>query len=155
MKPEERLLQICRQNKLTLALAESCTGGALSARITTIPGSSDYFKGSIVCYSNFAKHKLLSVSESILNNYGPVSLEAAEAMQKGVLRVLESDVSLSITGVAGPSGGTKDIPIGTVFIAIGRVQGETKLHEEHFTGDRQDIIDQAVTRCLEILLSFL
>ncbi len=154
MKPEEQLLKICRDKNFTLSLAESCTGGAISARITAIAGASLYFKGSIVCYSNFAKHKLLGLSEDILNAYGPVSQEAAESMQKSILQLLESDFSLAITGVAGPTGGTEKTPVGTVFIAIGGANGSTTVYKEQFLGIRLDIIRQATDRAFEILLDF-
>lgn len=151
MKLEEQLLKICREKNITVSLAESCTGGAISARITAIAGASLYFKGSIVCYSNFAKKKLLGVSEEVLNTDGPVSSITVQLLQKSVLQLLESDFSLAITGVAGPSGGTDQTPVGTVFIAVGGTDGETTIYKEFFKGNREDIISQASDRALEIL----
>jgi nicotinamide-nucleotide amidase len=101
-----------------LATAESCTGGYLAHSITRIPGSSAYFKGSIIAYSNASKEQLLSVSPDILKKHGAVSSQVAEAMASGVKKLFDTDYSVGITGIAGPDGGTKEKPVGTTFIAV-------------------------------------
>ena len=98
--------RLLAEKSMTLALAESCTGGLISHRITRVPGSSDYFAGGVVAYSNDLKHKLLGVEESVLDEYGAVSPETARQMAEGIQRVTGADIALSVTGIAGPTGGT-------------------------------------------------
>jgi nicotinamide-nucleotide amidase len=107
-----------RKAGVTLALAESCTGGLLGHRITSVPGSSEYFLGGIVAYSNDAKRSLLGVSAVTLANHGAVSVETAREMAGGAVRAFGSDIGIAITGVAGPSGGSPQKPVGTVCIAL-------------------------------------
>lgn len=102
----------------TLATAESCTGGLISHQLTNVPGSSSYFIGGIVAYANRVKEELLSVPKELLQAHGAVSAEVALAMAQCVRRVLATDIGLAVTGIAGPSGGTTEKPVGTVFIAI-------------------------------------
>ena len=104
---------------LTLGLAESCTGGAVSAKITSIAGASKYYEGSIISYSYELKNKVLNVSQDTLNQYGAVSEPCVEAMIKGALEVLNVDVAIAISGIAGPGGGTEDKPVGTAYIGVG------------------------------------
>jgi nicotinamide-nucleotide amidase len=120
----------------TLALAESCTGGLASAMLTDVPGSSRYFLGSVVSYANAAKEGLLGVREETLRAHGAVSAEAAREMALGATRKFGSDLALSITGIAGPDGGTPEKPVGTVFFALaegGEVAAESR---RQFPGDR-------------------
>lgn len=135
---------------LTVAVSESCTGGLLSKRLTDIPGSSAYFERGVVTYSNGAKSSLLGIDKDIISKKGAVSSEVAEAMALGVRRGAGADIGVSITGIAGPSGGTEEKPVGTVFIAIAydedRVDGRGKRGKEtvvsrgySFTGDRERI----------------
>lgn len=118
MTLEEQLAKILIENKLTIATAESCTGGLLSSRLTDVSGSSDYTKLNFVTYANEAKHQILDVSWAILNNYGAVSEECAEAMANGLQKITGCDIALCTTGIAGPTGGTKEKPVGLVYISI-------------------------------------
>jgi nicotinamide-nucleotide amidase len=104
--------------EFTISTAESCTGGLLAERITQIPGSSDYFAGSIVSYSNDAKIRLLGVSDRLLDTFGAVSGEVAEAMARAVKNQFGTTIGVSITGTAGPGGGTDSVPVGTVYIGL-------------------------------------
>ncbi|HRX28906.1 MAG TPA: CinA family nicotinamide mononucleotide deamidase-related protein [Saprospiraceae bacterium] len=116
---ESVVANICIQKKLTISTAESCTGGMISERITGLAGSSEYYLGSIISYSNEAKMKLLNVQEKTLLNYGAVSEETVIEMVHGACDKLNSDVSVAISGIAGPSGGTPEKPVGTIWIAVG------------------------------------
>lgn len=118
MTLEEQLAKILIENKLTIATAESCTGGLLSSRLTDISGSSEYTKLNFVTYANEAKHQILGVSMDILNNYGAVSEECAEAMANGLQKITGCDIALCTTGIAGPTGGTQEKPVGLVYISI-------------------------------------
>lgn len=138
----------------TLAVAESCTGGALSAMIVKVPGASDYFLGGVIAYSNALKKKVLMVSDEVLQQNGAVSQEAAEAMLMGLFQLTECDFGVAVTGIAGPDGGTKEKPVGTVWIAVGK-RGKTPLTKQlKLTGNRCTIIDSAVTHTLKNLLEF-
>ena len=107
-----------RERKLTLAVAESCTGGLLSKRLTDIPGASDYYLGGVCSYSNSVKMKVLGVKKETLDTVGAVSPETAEQMAVGVANALGSDIGVGITGIAGPGGGTEDKPTGLVYISV-------------------------------------
>lgn len=107
-----------RERKLTLAVAESCTGGLLSKRLTDIPGASDYYLGGVCSYSNSVKMKVLGVKKETLDTVGAVSPETAEQMAVGVANALGSDIGVGITGIAGPGGGTDDKPTGLVYISV-------------------------------------
>ena len=109
---------LLREHKLTLATAESCTGGNIAKMITSVPGSSDYYKGSVVAYDNDVKVKLLGVSPENLAQYGAVSLPIVEQMAQGVLKLLDTDIAVATSGIAGPDGGTDAKPVGTVCIAV-------------------------------------
>ncbi|HSD82824.1 MAG TPA: CinA family protein [Anaerolineae bacterium] len=106
------------QHKLTLATAESCTGGLIGHRLTEVPGSSEYFLGGIIAYSNEIKERMLGVSHGTLEKHGAVSVETAIEMAHGARRVLQTDIAVSVTGIAGPGGGTADKPIGLTYIAV-------------------------------------
>ncbi|MBN1814772.1 MAG: CinA family protein [Anaerolineae bacterium] len=110
--------QLMRQCGLTLAVAESCTGGLVSHRITDVPGSSVYYQGSITSYSNEVKERVLYVKRDTLERYGAVSEQAAREMAQGVRDVLHADVGLAVTGIAGPDGGMPEKPVGLVYIAL-------------------------------------
>jgi len=118
MKPEEQLGKYLIENKLSIATAESCTGGLLSSKLTDVSGSSEYVKLNFVTYANQAKHDVLGVSWDILNNYGAVSEECAEAMAEGLMKITGCDIALCTTGIAGPTGGTEEKPVGLVYISI-------------------------------------
>lgn len=137
-----------------LAAAESCTGGLIAHRITTIAGSSDYFQGSAVTYSNAAKRTLLGVSQEILNRVGAVSDECAAAMAEGALRAFDAEIAVSTTGIAGPGGATARKPVGLVYIAVAGAGG-TSVEECRFAGDRASVIEQATATALAMLLDHL
>jgi nicotinamide-nucleotide amidase len=126
--PLRELIDHLKKNNLTLALAESCTGGLAAKQVTDIPGVSAVFKGGVVTYANSAKTALVGVSEEILQNHGAVSAECAAAMARGVAQTLQADLSLSFTGIAGPDGGSEAKPVGTVFIGLHDARsGETRV----------------------------
>ncbi|MFP3982527.1 MAG: CinA family nicotinamide mononucleotide deamidase-related protein [Desulfurivibrionaceae bacterium] len=142
-----RLLQ---ENGLSLALAESCTGGLLSHYITKVPGSSAYFPGGVVAYSNKVKEQLLGVSGSTLVNYGAVSRETVRAMASGVKRALGSDIGLAVSGIAGPSGGTKEKPVGMVCFGLSASDYEND-YVLQFSGRREMVQIKAAYTGLDIL----
>lgn len=118
MKLEEEIGELLKAKKLSLSTAESCTGGGVAALITSVPGSSEYFKGGIVAYSNEIKTALLYVSAETLKKYGAVSRETVTEMVKGAMNTLKTDCAVATSGVAGPGGGTPEKPVGTVWIAV-------------------------------------
>ncbi len=138
------------KHKKTLAVAESCTGGLLANRITNIPGSSFYFLGGVVAYSNELKMKLLGVKKETLDTYGAVSEQTVKEMCSGLKNLTRADYCISISGIAGPTGGTKDKPVGTVWICIyDGTQFDTKSYR--FLGTRTEVKEQAVNTALEML----
>jgi nicotinamide-nucleotide amidase len=124
--------------RLTVAVAESCTGGLIGHRLTEVPGASDYFLGGVVSYSNEAKHDLLGVPGAGLARHGAVSPETARDMARGVRRVFQADIGLATTGIAGPTGGSPEKPVGTVYIALATADGEDVWHYQ-FHGNRTEI----------------
>ncbi len=147
------LLAACRARALRLVTAESCTGGLVAATLTEIAGSSDVVEGGFVTYSNAMKEKMLGVPHELLKTHGAVSEPVARAMAEGaLLRALRAHLSVAITGVAGPSGGSAEKPVGLVFIASGRRGGPTLSERHVFAGDRRAIREAAVVRALELLL---
>jgi nicotinamide-nucleotide amidase len=126
---------VLRSNSLFLATAESCTGGLVGKLMTDVPGSSDYYLGGIVCYSNSLKTSLLDVSGRMLKKSGAVSKPVARRMAEGVREKLGSDLGLSITGIAGPGGGSEDKPVGTVFLGMASAEG-CKVRRLKLPGDR-------------------
>lgn len=150
----ERVLEIMRSRGLTLATAESCTGGLLASTITRVPGSSDVFLGGVVSYANRVKHELLGVAEETLERYGAVSPQCAQEMALGVRRLVGADVALSTTGIAGPSGGTPEKPVGLVYCHIAGSEEELPLRLM-LSGNRHRIQDETVCRLLEELTRFL
>ena len=133
---EDAVGRLLIERGLTLATAESCTGGLLGNRITNVAGSSEYYLGGIVSYSDSAKMNLLGVSQDTLKKFGAVSEETAQEMALGARRVLQSDVGVSITGIAGPTGGTEDKPVGLVYIAVD-VAGDVAVRKFVFSEDRR------------------
>lgn len=142
------LLDLYRQNGFKIAAAESCTGGLVAATLTAIAGSSDVFERGWVTYSNQAKSESLGVPPELIADKGAVSLEVAEAMAKGALRRSQADVAISITGIAGPGGGSAEKPVGLVFIGLARKDGWSQVERCEFSGDRDDVRAQSVTRAL-------
>lgn len=144
----ELVLAMCRQRGLTIATAESCTGGLLGARITAIPGSSDVYRGGVVAYDNAVKTKLLAVRDVSLREHGAVSEQVAREMAEGCARVLATDIGIGITGIAGPDGGTPEKPVGMVWIAVAGF-GETKTLGRVYVGDREEIRLRATQAALD------
>ena len=140
-----------KDHEITLATAESCTGGHIAARITSIAGSSAYFQGGVVSYANDVKERVLGVPRAILENPGAVSEECARAMAEGARSLLGATLAVATTGIAGPEGGTARKPVGLVYIAIA---AGTRTHVERhvFPGDRAAVINAATERALELLL---
>ena len=132
MEAARALLDLCRRKRLTLAAAESCTGGLLAATLTEIPGSSDVFERGFVTYSNEAKRALLGVAPMTLAKHGAVSRETAEAMATGVLAHAPVDLAVSITGIAGPGGAVPDKPVGLVYLAAASRSGRLIQHERKY-----------------------
>ena len=133
---EEEVGELLRQKGLTLGVVESATGGLISHRITNVPGSSDYFKGSITSYSNEAKIKIVGVNEDTLNQYGAVSPKIAEEMAEGGRRILTADICLADTGIAGPTGATPEKPAGLFYIGLSHKDG-TFSQKHDFQGNRE------------------
>jgi nicotinamide-nucleotide amidase len=134
-----------------LAVAESCTGGLLAARLTERPGSSGYFLGGVVSYANEAKTELLGVDPALIERHGAVSGEVAEAMADGALERFGAAVAISITGIAGPGGGGEDKPVGTVFWCVKEAGGEAIVRGIRLPGDRADVRDRSTTVALHLL----
>ena len=147
---EEAVVDMLRDQQLTLALAESCTGGEIAARIVNVPGASQVFTHGFVTYSNRAKRKCLGVKKATLKLEGAVSAKCAKEMAKGGCNAAEADIWLSITGLAGPDGGTKETPVGTVFMGC-CYNGKVVTREFHFTGNRTKIRQQATAHALAFL----
>lgn len=151
---EEKVGQLLVEQGLTLALAESCTGGLIGHRITDVPGSSEYFMGSVVAYAYDAKERALGVRHDILYNHGAVSQETALEMARGVRRLLMTDVGLAVTGIAGPGGGMPEKPVGLVYVALSardleRYERYVWPHDR--AGNKAASADAALTLLLEYL----
>lgn len=154
-KPEmmaKQLVDVCKKKNYTVATAESCTAGAVAARIASIPGASAVLLGGIVSYAESAKENLLGVPAEILASPGAVSAECAEAMARGARKALGCTFSVATTGFAGPGGGTDDNPVGTVYIAVSTPTGE-KSRKLKFDGDRQTVTSLAVELAVVMLLA--
>ena len=135
----------------TFATAESCTGGGIGAAITAVPGASKVFVGCVVSYTNDVKHRVLGVEQAVLDKYGAVSAPVAGAMASGVRNLMQADVAVSVTGLAGPGGDDFGNPVGTV--CIGYADKRQRLAKQyHFYGDRDEIRDQAIRAALELVL---
>lgn len=143
MPVDHELAALLKRSSLTLALAESCTGGLLAGRITALAGSSSYFLGGVVAYSNQVKEQLLRVPAALLAEHGAVSEAVARAMAEGARLVLASDLALAVTGIAGPDGGTPEKPVGTVFLAVADRRG-CQVERFVFAGDREQVRQQTV-----------
>ncbi len=144
------VLTLCREKQVKLATAESCTGGLLGARLTAIPGSSDVYLGGVVAYANEVKEGELDVSDALLREHGAVSEPVVSAMAEGAAARLGAGVSIAITGIAGPDGGTSEKPVGTIFIAV-RANGETRAANRVFLGDREEIRLRATQGALDMV----
>lgn len=138
----------------TLVTAESCTGGGIGSALTSVPGSSAVYKGGVISYTNWVKEHVLGVQPQLLESFGAVSAPVARAMAHGVRKILEADISLSVTGLAGPGGDEYGNSVGTVFIGCDSAW-HTEVREFHFEGDRESVRQQAVTAALELTLEVL
>ena len=147
---EETVVQLLRENELTLTTVESCTGGLLTGRLINVAGASEVVKQGLVTYSNKAKRKLVGVKKTTLKEYGAVSDKTAREMVKGAILMTGSDVAVAVTGIAGPDGGTKEKPVGLVYIAAA-VRGQLYVKEYRFTGDRAKIRESSVAAALTLL----
>ncbi len=145
---------ICNERHLSLSVAESCTGGLISEKITNTPGSSNYFLGGVVSYANSIKTSLLGVAADTITRQGAVSRVVAELMAKGIRNVSGSDIGLSVTGIAGPGGGTADKPVGTVYIGIATPK-ECWVNRFAFSGSRKQIRLQTAYSGLDLVRKYL
>jgi nicotinamide-nucleotide amidase len=151
---EEVVGRMLMESGRTLAIAESCTSGMVGMRITKIPGSSRYFLGGVMCYSNEVKNRLCGVPAQLLKDRGAVSAEVAEALAAGVRNALEASIGLAITGIAGPDGATSEKPVGLVFVGI--ADGSRAVHHKRILpGDREMVRDRASYFALSSLRRFL
>lgn len=151
----EQLGECMMSKGMKLAAAESCTGGWLAKIITDIPGSSSWFVASVVSYSNDAKHSLLDVSADTLTEFGAVSGDTVLEMSDGLFAHTDADVAVSISGIAGPGGGSEDKPVGLVWLSWGKRDKSVLANPFNFDGDREDVRRQSVKQALENLLELL
>lgn len=157
MKPEEKIVELLKEQKLILATAESCTGGLIAKRITDVSGSSGVFECGIVSYSNRIKHEILSVKNETLEKHGAVSEECAREMVHGLLRVSGADIGVAVTGIAGPSSDDTSKPVGLVYIAFSN--GKNTVVNKYLNDFSEDIrnsnrnksADEALRMILEYL----
>ncbi len=150
MNLEEEIGKFFKQKGLTISVAESCTGGLIQKLITDVPGSSEYFLGGAVAYSNLLKQKLLNVSPQTLITYGAVSCETAREMARGIKELTGTNIGISTTGIAGPAGGTSEKPVGLVYIGLCTKETLTA-HKFLFKGTRQEIREQATNKAFELI----
>jgi nicotinamide-nucleotide amidase len=146
------LLAACQHRKLTLTTAESCTGGMVAAALTAVAGSSAVYERGFVTYSNEAKTEILGVATSLLEKHGAVSEPVARAMAEGAIAHSRADISISVTGIAGPGGGTTEKPVGLVHFATARRDGPTLSEKRIFAGDRDAIRLAAVAVALRLIV---
>jgi PncC family amidohydrolase len=149
-----RLSELLTNQHLTLAVAESCTGGLLGGGITAIAGSSLYFRGGVIAYHNDVKRDILGVPSEILGHFGAVSAPVAEAMAAGAAKLFGCDCAMSITGIAGPGGGTAEKPVGLVFVGA-FCRGEAQSRRFVFAGDRDAVRRQSVAAAVGLLIEAL
>ena len=149
----EKLVTLAREKNITFGTAESCTGGLISAAVTDISGASAVFWGGIVSYDNRVKENLLGVEHETLVTLGAVSAKTAEQMALGAVRALSVDFAVSVTGIAGPGGGTPEKPVGLVYIAVASTKGVITVKENHFKGEREEVRRQTVEMALSMLIS--
>lgn len=139
---------------LTLGTAESLTGGMIAASVASVSGASAVLMGGVVSYDARVKHEVLGVEQAVIDTVGVVSEPCARQMAEGARKVLKVDIAVSATGIAGPTGGTEETPVGTVFIGASSAKG-TRVDECHFTGDRQSIREQSAAHALKLALDMI
>ncbi len=150
----ERIAELLKKNNLWVATAESCTAGLVAHTLTNIPGSSEYFKGGVVAYSNEVKVKLLGVKEETLKKHGAVSSQTAYEMAYGVKKLLDVDIGIATTGIAGPGGATPTKPVGLVYIGLATPDG-VETRKFNFHGDRLQNKESFCKSALQMLLEYL
>jgi PncC family amidohydrolase len=154
MSLEKEVGALLRQKGLTLGVVESATGGLISHRITNVPGSSDYYKGSVTAYSNEVKIKVVGVREATINRYGAVSPQVAEEMARGGRKILAVDICLADTGIAGPTGAAPEKPVGLFYIGLSH-KGGTYSRKHNFQGEREQNKQSATEAALGWLKEYL
>lgn len=154
MAVEEKLVQLLRGKGMTITTAESCTGGLISATLVDVPGASQVLNEAYVTYSNEAKQRILGVSGDTLDSVGAVSEETAYQMAEGAARVSHSDCAISVTGIAGPDGGTKDKPVGTVYAGF-YVCGDVRVLRYNFDGNRRAVREKTVHAVLDRMYEYI
>ncbi|RGN37366.1 CinA family protein [Bacteroides oleiciplenus] len=150
MKLEEKIGELLKEKNLSLSTAESCTGGSIAALVTSVPGSSEYFNGGVVAYSNAVKMSLLHVSAETLEKYGAVSRETVTEMARGAMKALKTDCAVATSGIAGPGGGTPEKPVGTVWIATA-YKNEIVTFRQDGDDGRDGNVQKAVQNALMML----
>lgn len=151
---EERIVDFLHKNNLTITTVESCTGGLIASRIVNVSGASDVFKEGYVTYSDEAKIKIVNVKKETIEKYNVVSEEVAYEMAEGGAEAAGADVALSVTGVAGPGGGTEEIPVGTVCIGI-FYKGKVYTEKFNFDGDRSEVRRKSADKAFELLINII
>lgn len=150
----EEVAKLLKERKMWIATAESCTGGLIGHTLTNVPGSSEYFKGGVIAYSNEVKMKLLGVKRETLMKYGAVSSYTAEEMAKGVKELMEVDIGIATTGIAGPTGGSEEKPVGLVYIGLA-TDGGIEARRFVFDGDRLQNKESFCEAALNMVLEYL
>lgn len=154
MTLEEELGEKLRNRKLTIAVAESCTGGLLGSRITDVPGSSEYFLGGVIAYQNEVKESLLHVPQDVIASHGAVSAQTVEAMASGCRELFKCDIAVSITGIAGPGGGSAEKPVGLTYIGLTTASGVISRRFQ-WDGSRIQNKESSVRAAMEMILATL
>ena len=150
IKPEELVVEMLLKKQLTITTAESCTGGLIGATLVNVPGVSAVFKEGYITYANESKQKILGVSEDTLEKYGAVSEQTAREMAEGAIKAADADISIAVTGIAGPDGGTDEKPVGLVYMAC-RYKGKTVAERHVFDGDRLMVRNTTVLYALDLV----
>ena len=147
----QTVVELLKQHNLKVSFAESCTGGLIASKITNVSGASDVFDCGVVTYSNEMKEKLLGVPNEMLEKFGAVSKEVAEAMAIGVCKLANSNIGVGVTGIAGPNGGTPNKPVGLVYIGICGIDGNAEVQEFNLTGGREIIRERTALYALDMV----
>jgi len=150
MNPIENIINRLKKSNKTVTFAESCTGGRIAAAFTSVSGASSVFNGSVVSYANEIKSQWLGVEEKTLIQHGAVSKETVEEMLTGILKMALADYAIAVSGIAGPTGGTEEKPVGTVYIGV-KNNNNTIVQLHHFKGDRESIQKQATKSAITLL----
>jgi len=149
VKPEKKIGSLLRRRRLTVAVAESCTGGLIADRLTDVPGSSGYFVGGVIGYSNSTKARMLGVGKQTLAKWGAVSEQAVREMAAGVCRQLRADIGIAVSGIAGPGGGSRARPVGLVYVGV-KMGRRLAVERHRFRGGRRAVKEQSATAALEL-----